>query len=93
MRSSQQKMRAILVVGIALVIMGAGIYSITSPQINNYTIGAGGHSEGGGFKVSGSFGQHDADGTISGGEFKLSGGFWGAGGIETNTVYIPLVIK
>jgi len=50
-----------------------GDFTITKSTID----AGGGVSEGGGFKITGTIGQHDATaGTSAGGEFKLAGGFW-----------------
>lgn len=38
--------------------------------------GGGGASTGGAYSVSGTIGQHDADGPMTGGSYSLTGGFW-----------------
>jgi hypothetical protein len=87
------KYRLVLVTLLALAVIAAGIMAITNPKINNYHMGAGGRSAGGGYTLMGSIGQHDAGVTLSGGEFTLAGGLWGAGGIIDHLIYIPLVLR
>jgi hypothetical protein len=61
-----------------------------------YVIAAGGgESSGGGFRVTGTIGQHDA-GALSGGDLVLHGGFWQAGGVPlpaSRTLYLPVMLK
>jgi hypothetical protein len=93
MNGLKHKRRVILITGVAIILVAASVMAITNPKINNYNIGAGGGSSGGGYTLIGSFGQHDAGGTLSGGEFTLEGGFWGAGGISDHLIFIPLVMR
>ena len=90
----RSKYRNILVILLALLLIGSSVTALVQPEIRNFTLSAGGQSSGsGGWTLSGSFGQHDAGGTLSGGDFTLAGGFWGAGGESRYSVYIPLILK
>jgi len=72
-RSNWSAQRTLLVLGI-LVWMGHACAQ-TDLQINRFSIdGGGGKSEGGGFTLTGTIGQPDAQ-IVSGGGFVLVGGF------------------
>jgi hypothetical protein len=45
--------------------------------------GGGGTSTGGVYSVSGTIGQHDADGPMTGGSYSLTGGFWALYAVQT----------
>lgn len=58
-------------------LLGAASASAQSFTLPWFTIDAGGgQSDGGGFMLSGTIGQHDASGPMTGGGFELVGGFW-----------------
>ncbi len=83
--------RASLLIILALLMVAAGVSAILQPKIQNYLLGPGGESSGGGYTLTGAFGQHDAGGSLSGGGYALSGGLFGSRG--PFNVYLPLVLR
>jgi hypothetical protein len=70
-------------VGIILIGLVSSGLTIAQPSSNEFEIvsstidSGGGTSEGAGFIITGTIGQHDASTEVSsGGEFILAGGFW-----------------
>lgn len=56
--------------------------------------GGGGTSSGGGYSLSGTLGQPDAQ-VVNGGPFSLAGGFWSAmeSDLSGGTIYLPIIVK
>ena len=58
-------------------------------EAQTYTIdwykiaGGGGTSAGGAYSLSGTIGQHDANGAMTGGNYSLNGGFWALYAVQT----------
>ena len=86
--------RPILFTAAALVLSGAAVaqYAINKSRI----AGGGGTSTGGGYSLSGTFGQAEAGGPMTGGGYALTGGYWaapvliqGAGGPQMTIVKNP----
>jgi hypothetical protein len=75
---------AILGAGAALAQTGGG-YDLTWS-----TVDGGGGSAGGGYQLTGTFGQPDAGAALGGGGYSLSGGFWG-GASAGSRVYLAHV--
>ncbi len=80
--------------GVALAQQGDG-YDLTWNTFD----GSGGTSGSGGYSLSGSIGQPDAD-VLTGGNYRLAGGFWAGGAAnmpspsgESSTLYLPVVMK
>ena len=83
----------VIVISILLLLaFGVTMLAISNPTVDNFHAGAGGSSSGGGFTMTGSFGQHDASSSLRGGEFKLNGGLWGAGGL-LDRIFLPLMLR
>ncbi len=93
MKKIYQKYRFLFISILAVCLIAASVYAISSYDIHRHFIGAGGQSGGGGYTLTGSIGQHDAGMTMTGGEYKLSGGFWGTGAGVSASIYLPLVIR
>jgi hypothetical protein len=75
---------AILAASAALAQTGGG-YDLAWSTID----GGGGKSAGGGYQLTGTFGQPDAGAILGDGVYSLSGGFWG-GAATGARVYLPL---
>lgn len=83
-----------------LVMLVLAATSMALAQDSGYTLpwwtsdGGGGDSRGGGYSLSGTIGQPDAD-ILSGGNYLLEGGFWGGGSLVTPPlrIYLPLTTK
>ena len=86
-----------LVCGVALLASRLGRADAYDP-LTWYTIDNGGAtgSIGGGYRLSGTIGQHDA-GTLTGGGFVLRGGFWRGGSAPTTGIEprsgVPLAFR
>jgi len=66
-----------------------------SCELNWWTVDGGGQtfSSGNGYTLGGTAGQADA-GVLSGGGYTVGGGFWGgAAAVDTQKVYLPLVLR
>ena len=69
----------ILIRGVYLLGLIAGIPALGDYQINRYTVdNGGGQSAGGQYSIIGTIGQPDAD-YSEGGNYELLGGFWSGG--------------
>ena len=58
--------------------------------------GGGGTSAGGSYSLSGTLGQPDAASgaaSLSGGSYQLSGGFWTQPGMQSHTLFLPVVVS
>jgi len=85
-RYTQQVLRA--TVGMLVVCVGPAS-AVASYEVDWYTIDAGSAttSTGGGYTLTGTIGQPDADvAPMTGGEFELAGGFWPGGGMPWYTL-------
>lgn len=59
--------------------VGAQSYSIDWYKVSS----GGGTSTNGQYAISGTIGQHDADGAMTGGSYSLTGGFWSLYAVQT----------
>ena len=62
----------VLISAVALAQSSGGDFVLLKSTIDS----GGGTSTGGDFSITGTIGQHDANGQSSGGDFLLAGGFW-----------------
>jgi len=80
----------LLLTGIALA---EGGYDLSRWRVD----GGGGRSEGGGYTLIGTASQPEVGPSLGGGGYTLAGGFWGIGapasGSESQSIYLPLVLK
>ena len=84
MKTSKLWVVGILAFAETLAQSSGGNFEITKSTIDN----GGGLSSGGGFSLSGTIGQPDANHKIStGGKFSLSGGFW------ANATVVDVIFK
>ena len=90
----RQRSRIIISVIVVMGLISAGV-ALAAPLafgLSWWTLdGGGGTSSGGGYTLSGTFGQADA-GHLSGGDYILKGGFWG-GIWQFLRVYLPMILK
>ena len=83
----------LILCALVVLLLGAGRRAWADGQgytLDRWAVG-GGHSSGGGYDLTGTFGQPNA-GTLSDGDYTLGGGFWGGGAVQYR-VYLPLVLR
>jgi len=86
---------ALLIILITVVLSGAASAGVLSYSLGWWKVdGGGGTSIGGGYTLSGTLGQADAN-VLTGGEYTLSGGFWPGGEtvVDYRYIHLPLILK
>lgn len=74
------KIIAVCVAIVVLLSLGTTASGDAAERLAQYVIAGGGESLGGGFRVTGTIGQHSVS-VLSGGNLVLRGGFWKRGGV------------
>lgn len=85
---------ALILCALAVLLLGAGRRARANGQgyaLDRWAVG-GGHSSGGDYALTGTFGQSGA-GALSNGDYTLGSGFWGGEGAAQYRVYLPLVLR
>ena len=83
----------VLVLGMGTAVLTSHATPNAGYQINWWTTDSGGGtSDSATYTLSGTIGQHDVD-TLSSSTYQLHSGFWGDMGSNSQSIFLPLIIR